>query len=79
MIFNKQAMKVFKAQQNKSRLQRLGVVVLVSLSFYFQGPAVAGLVGLCAVIYSLSEIDAGISYANFLKEHEIGLHDLTDD
>lgn len=79
MIFNKQAMKDAQQRRSKDRLARLGFAALVGAFFYFGGAASAGLVGLIGILYALSEIDAQLAYANFLKEHEIGLHDRFDD
>ena len=77
-MFNKKAMKDYQAKQAKRRNERLGVVVLISLIAYFVGVAEAVGVGVVMAIYALSEIDASLSYANFLKEHELGLHDIED-
>ena len=79
MIFNKQASQEHQKHLRKSRLERLAFALLVGVSFYFGGAAIAGLVGLLGILYALSEIEAQFVYANFLKAHEIGLHDLTDD
>lgn len=78
VIFNKQASKDYKAQQAKHRLERLGALVIIGLVFYFVGTAQAVLIGVAIAVYALSEIDANLSYANFLKEHELGLHNLDD-
>jgi hypothetical protein len=79
VIFNKQAMKEAQQRRNKNRLERLGFAALISAFFYFGGAAIAGLVGLIGILYALSEIEAQLVYANFLKAHEIGLHDRIDD
>jgi len=76
VIFNKQASKDYRAQQIKRRLERMGVLVIIGLVFHFVGAAEATLIGVAMAVYSLSEIDASLSYANFLKAHELGLHDL---
>ena len=79
MIFNKEAIKEMHLRNKKRRWERLGIVCLIGLFFYFGSPALAGLVGLCSVIYILSEIDANLGYANFLKEQEMGIHDRLND
>ncbi len=75
MIFNKQASQEHQRRLSKSRLERLGVAVLISVSFYFGGAAIAGLVAVLSVLWTLSEIEAQLVYANFLKAHELRLHD----
>ena len=79
VIFNKQASQEHEKRMTEARRERLGVAVLVGLSFYFGSAAIAGLVGLIGILYALSEIEAQLVYANFLKAHEIGLHDRFDD
>ena len=76
MIINKQASKEYQAKQSKNRAERLGVVLLIGLVSYFVGVAEAGIVGVTAAVYALSEINANLMYANFLKERELGLHDI---
>jgi hypothetical protein len=76
VIFNKQAS---QEHLSKPRLERLAFAVLVGVCFYFGGAAIAGLLGLIGILYALSEIEAQLVYANFLKAHEIGLHDRFDD
>lgn len=78
MIFNKKASEDYRAKQTKRRNERLGVVLLIGLIAYFVGVAEAVLVGVVMAVYALSEIDASLSYANFLKERELGLHDIED-
>lgn len=78
MIFNKKASEDYRAKQAKRRNERLGVVLLIGLIAYFVGVAEAVLVGVVMAVYALSEIDASLSYANFLKERELGLHDIED-
>lgn len=78
MILNKQASIDYQAGQTKRRRERVGVLVIIGLVFYFVGAAEAVLLSVGMAIYALSEIDANLSYANFLKEHELGLHDLND-
>ncbi len=75
MIFNKQASAEHQQRRRKNRLERLGLAVLVSACFYFGGAAIAGLVGLIGILHALSEIEDQLVYANFVKAHELGLHD----
>ena len=78
MNFNKQVAKDYRAQQSKRRNERVGVVLIILLVSYFVGVAEAVLVGVAMAVYALSEIDSNLSYANFLKERELGLHDIED-
>jgi hypothetical protein len=78
VIFKKQASIDYQARQTKRRRERVGVLVIIGLVFYFVGAAEAILLSVAMAVYALSEIDANLSYANFLKEHELGLHDLDD-
>jgi hypothetical protein len=75
VIFNKQATQEYDKRMGKARLERLGVAVLIGVSFYFGGAAIAGLVAVLSVLWTLREIEARLDYANFLKAHEHGLHD----
>jgi hypothetical protein len=79
VIFNKQASQEHQKRLSKSRLERLGVAVLIGASFYFLGAAIAGLVAALSALWSLREIEAQLDYANFLKEHELKLHDRFDE
>jgi hypothetical protein len=79
VIFNKQAMAEFKAHQSKRRRDRVIVLVGLGLAFHFLGAAQAVLLGVAMAVYALSEIDATLSYANFLKAHELGLHNRFDE
>ncbi len=44
MIFNIQAGQEQKKRMSKARMERLGVAVLIGVSFYFWGAAIASLV-----------------------------------
>ena len=79
MIFNKQATQEHDKRMSKARLERLGVAVLIGVSFYFGGAAIAGLAAVWCVLWTLTEIEMRLDYANFLKEHELGLHDRFDE
>ena len=79
MIFNKQASQEHEKRMTEARRERLGVAVLVGLSFYFGSAAIAGLVAVFSVLWTLTEIEMRLSYANFLKAHELGLHDRFDE
>jgi len=76
--FNKQVSKDYRAQQSKRRNERVGVVLIILLVSSFVGVAEAVLVGVAMAVYALSEIDSNLCYANFLKERELGLHDIED-
>jgi hypothetical protein len=78
VIFNKKTLEDYRAKQVKRRNERLGVVLILGLIAHFVGVAEAVLVGVMMAVYALSEIDATLSYANFLKERELGLHDIED-
>ena len=79
VIFNKQAAQEHKKRMSKARLERLGVSVLIGVSFYFWGAAIAGVVAVLSVLWKLTEIEMALDYANFLKAHELGLHDRFDE
>jgi hypothetical protein len=79
MVFNKKAIQEHQKYPSKSRLERLGVAVLIGVSFYFGGADIAGLVAVLSVLWTLREIEAQLVYNNFLKEHEVGLHDRFDE
>lgn len=79
MVFNKKAIQEHQKYLSKSRLERLGVAVLIGVSFYFGGADIAGLVAVLSVLWTLREIEAQLVYNNFLKEHEVGLHDRFDE
>ena len=79
LIFNKQAGQEHKKRMNKARLERLGVSVLIGVSFYFWGATIAGLLAVLSVLWTLTEIEMRLDYANFLKAHELGLHDRFDE
>jgi hypothetical protein len=79
VIFNKRASQAHQKYLSKLRLERLGVAVLISVTFYFLGAAIAGLAALVSVLWTLTEIEARLEYANFLKAHELGLHDRFDE
>ena len=79
VIFNKQASQEHQKRLSKARLERLGVAVLISVCFYFGGAAIVGLAAVVSVLWTLSEIEAQLVYANFLKAHELGLHDRFDE
>ena len=74
VIFNKQAMAEFKGHQSKRRRERVIIFVVLGLAFHFLGAALAVLLGVAMAVYALCEIDATLSYANFLKAHELGIH-----
>ena len=78
VIFNKQAIQEQKKRVSKARNERLGVAVFIGVSFYFGGAAIAGLAAVWCVLWALTEIEMRLDYANFLKEHELGLHDRLD-
>ena len=78
MIFNKQASQERKKRVSKARMERLGVAVLIGASFYFGGAAIAGVAAVLSALWTLTEIEMRLDYANFLKEHELGLHDRFD-
>ena len=79
MIFNIQAGQEQKKRMSKARMERLGVAVLIGVSFYFWGAAIAGLVAVLSILWTLTEIEMRLDYANFLKAHELGLHDRFDE
>jgi hypothetical protein len=79
VIFNKQASQEQKKRMSKARIERLGVAGLIGVSFYFGGAAIAGVVAVLSVLWALKEIEMRLDYANFLKEHELGLHDQFDE
>ena len=79
VIFNKQASQEHKERMTGARRERLVVAVLVGLIFYFGSAAIAGLVAIFSVLWTLTEIEMQLSYANFLKAHELGLHDRFDE
>lgn len=76
MFYNKEAMKSYKRTQRKIDFEKLGSMFAVGIGYYFGGLTMACIAGLMIVIYSLSEIEKLLNYQNFMKEKEIGLHDL---
>jgi hypothetical protein len=76
MFYKREAMESYKRKQKKIDYGKLGSVFAVGASYYFGGFHTACVVGLAVIIYSLSEIEKLLSYQNFMKEKEIGLHDL---
>lgn len=78
MFYNNEAMKSFKRNQRKIDFEKLGSMLAIGLGYHFGGFTIACVVGLIVVIYSLSEIEKLLNYQNFMKEKEIGLHDLSN-
>ncbi len=60
------------ASKNLSR-EQLVFTSCVALIYFFIGYQVAVIVGLCGVVYRLTELLQEIKYSNLLKEHDIGL------
>ena len=78
MFYNKQELELFKRTQRKIDFEKLVSIFAIGASYYFWGLSIACILGLMVVIYSLSEIEKQLNYQNFMKEKEIGLHDLSD-
>lgn len=76
MFYNKEAMESYKRTQRKIDFEKLGSIFAVGAGYYFGGLPMACVTGLMVVIYSLSVIEKLLNYQNFMKEKEIGLHDL---
>lgn len=76
MFYNKQASEDYRKAQKKIDFEKIGSMIAVGVGYQFGGLAMACVVGLIVVIYSLCEIQKLINYQNFMKEKEIGLHDL---
>ncbi len=76
MFYNKQAMESYSRTQRKIDFEKLGSMFAVGAGYYFGGLPMACVAGLMVVIYSLSEIEKLLNYQNFMKEKEIGVHDL---
>lgn len=76
MFYKKQASEEYRRAQKKIDFEKIGSIIAVGVSYHFGGFPMACLVGLMVVIYALSEIEKLLNYQNFMKEKEIGLHDL---
>jgi hypothetical protein len=76
MFYKKESLEDYKRSQRKIDFEKFGSMLAVFLAYRFDGVALAGVVGLVFVIYSASEIQKLLNYQNFMKEKEIGLHDL---
>ena len=76
MFYNKQAMESYKRTQRKIDYEKFGSMLAVGAGYYFGGLPMACVAGLMVIIYSLSEIEKLLNYQNFMKEKEIGVHDL---
>ena len=76
MFYNKEAMDSYKRAQRKINFEKLGSMIAVVAGYYFGGLPIACIVGIVSIIYCLSEIEKLLHYQNFMKEKEIGLHDL---
>ena len=77
MFYSKEAMTTFARKQRKIDFEKLGSMLTISAAYYFGGLPVACVAGLIVVVYSLAEIEKLLNYQNFMKEKEIGLHDLS--
>ncbi len=76
MFYNEQAREDYRRAQKKIDLEKIGSIFALAISYHYGGFSVAGLIGLMFVVYSLSEIQKSLNYQNFMKEKEIGVHDL---
>jgi hypothetical protein len=78
MFYNEQARENYRRAQKKIDLEKIGSIFALGISYHYGGFSVAALLGLMFVVYSLSEIQKSLNYQNFMKEKEIGIHDLND-
>ena len=76
MFYNKQAREDYRRAQKKIDFEKIGSIFVLGISYYCGGFSLAGLLGLMFVVHSLCEMQKSISYQNFMKEKEIGVHDL---
>ena len=78
MFWNEQDREDYRRQQKKLNLEKMGLLFMGGLGYYFGGITLAILLGLYSVAYSLFEIQKQLNYQNFMKEKQIGLHDYTN-
>ncbi len=76
MFYNQQTREDYRRAQKKIDLEKIGSIFLLGFSYYYGGFSLAGLLWLMLVVYSLSEVQKLLHYQNFMKEKEIGVHDL---
>ncbi len=76
MFWNQQAREDFRRQQKKLDYEKFAMIVMAALIYNYGGPTLAILFGLVSVAYSLFEIQKLLNYQNFMKERQIGLHDI---
>ena len=76
MFYNEQAREDYRRTQRKIDLEKIGSIFVLGISYHYGGFSLAGLFGLMFVVYSLAEIQKSLNYQNFMKEKEIGVHDL---
>jgi len=74
MIYDKDAVEQYKISQRKISFEKVGSSIIAGLVYYFGGIQVAILLGLVFIIYSLCDIRMLLSYQNFMKEKDIGVH-----
>ncbi len=76
MFWNQQAREDYRRQQKKLDYEKFGMIVMAALIYHYGGPTLAIIFGLFSVAYALFEIQKLLNYQNFMKERQIGLHDI---
>jgi hypothetical protein len=76
MFYNKEKLSEFKKSQKKTDIEKIGIIVILILSYVFSGPGLAIVIGIGSIVWLLSDILKSLSYQNLMTEKKIGIHDL---
>jgi hypothetical protein len=76
MFYNKDALNDYKADKRKLKYEQVGAVILIAAAYHWGSFELSVIAGLIVATYALIEIQGQLRYLSFMKEKEIGVHDL---
>lgn len=76
MFYNKKAMEDYKRTHRGKGFEKFGILIVIVAAYYFGDINLAFILCLLSMVWSLFDIQKLLSYQNFMKEKEIGLHEL---
>jgi len=76
MFYNNEKFNEFKKNQKKADIEKFGIIVILILAYLSSGAGLAVVIGICSIVWLLSDIQKSLSYQNLMTEKKIGIHDL---